>query len=226
MELANRDALEAKFAGRLGSLAARHRSQLRTLLGNPPDVRRVPETFWLRVQREQEDEMTALLLLIFLASGDEHATAAGVNVTRELVVQAEGAGVDFARKRASLVSTGFVQHSRDMLQTAGERWARSGGDIPATDIDGTLDSLFGDRRIGGVAANETTQAQYSGADYIIRDTVGVSELDTWFTRTDGLVCEICAPLHREPRSVWETRFPQGPPAHPWCRCWIEYGFEK
>lgn len=228
MQISKRDALESRFAGRIGALSQRHAAELRRLLGNPPDPSRVPVEFWLRVQREQEEEMTALMLLIFLASADEHAVAAGVTIDAGLVQRMETQGVNYAQRRAAEVASGYVQHSRDMLNTAAEEWRGRTGETPLSGVDTepVLDRIFGDRRMGGVAANETTQAQFSGSDNVIRATIGVQETDTWFTRSDRHVCQICAPLHREPRSVWSRQFPDGPPAHPVCRCWIEYAFEK
>lgn len=35
-------------------------------------------------------------------------------------------------------------------------------------------------------------------------------------------CAICKPLHETGRANWERLFPQGPPAHTHCRCFLEY----
>lgn len=229
MELSNRDALERKFAIRLRELSRRHADQLARLLGRPPNPANVPESFWVRVKQEQEDEMQALMLLIFLASADQHATAAGVPVDQSLVNRMEVQGVAFSRSRANQVATGFVQHSRDMLGNAAQRWRdriEAGNTVTQAEVDGDLESLFGRNRMDGIAVNETTQAQYVGGDNVIRATVGISQKDRWFTRADRHVCPICSPLHRTLRDVWEREYPEGPPAHPNCRCWIEWEFEQ
>jgi hypothetical protein len=49
-----------------------------------------------------------------------------------------------------------------------------------------------------------------------------SDKDEWITEQDAKVCRICRPLHRTQRPTWSVLFPYGPPAHPWCRCWIAY----
>lgn len=229
MELLNRDRLERQFSTRLGTLSKRHADQLARLLGNPPNVANVPDGFWAQVQREQEDEMQALMLLIFLASADQHATAADVDVTAGLVGRMESQGVAFSRSRANQVANGFIQHSRDMLGNAAQRWRDqidAGNTITQAEVDADIDSIFGNRRMDGIAVNETTQAQYAGGDNLIRATVGISQKDRWFTRSDRHVCSVCSPLHRTLRDVWERDFPQGPPAHPNCRCWIEFEFEQ
>jgi hypothetical protein len=51
---------------------------------------------------------------------------------------------------------------------------------------------------------------------------------TWFTVDDGDVCEICMPMHgleakeSEPFESPEGWIGDGPPAHPRCRCYLEY----
>lgn len=173
--------------------------------------------------------MQALMLLIFLASADQHATAASVAVDDALIGRMETQGVVFARSRSNMVATGFVQHSRDMLGNAAQRWrdrTSTGDTITQAEVDGDLESIFGRKRMDGIATNETTQAQFVGGDNLIRASIGVSQKDRWFTRADRHVCPICSPLHRTLRDVWEREFPTGPPAHPICRCWIEYDFEQ
>lgn len=46
--------------------------------------------------------------------------------------------------------------------------------------------------------------------------------DIWMTEEDARVCPICGPLHGSRRRVWGRIFPDGPPAHPRCRCEIVY----
>ncbi len=47
----------------------------------------------------------------------------------------------------------------------------------------------------------------------------------WFTEQDGLVCPICRPLDRTPEDEWPSPI-DGPPAHPRCRCWVEWELQK
>lgn len=43
---------------------------------------------------------------------------------------------------------------------------------------------------------------------------------TWITALDDRVCAICGPLHGTTEEVWGKQFPEGPAAHPFCRCRI------
>lgn len=45
----------------------------------------------------------------------------------------------------------------------------------------------------------------------------------WVTAGDAAVCPICSPLNQREYEQWQERFPNGPPAHPNCRCFLSYG---
>ena len=51
-----------------------------------------------------------------------------------------------------------------------------------------------------------------------------SAVKRWATQLDEKVCAICGPLDDTLQEVWINSFPEGPPAHPNCRC--EIGVEK
>lgn len=51
-----------------------------------------------------------------------------------------------------------------------------------------------------------------------------SAVKRWATQLDEQVCAICGPLDDTLQEVWINSFPEGPPAHPNCRC--EIGVEK
>lgn len=44
----------------------------------------------------------------------------------------------------------------------------------------------------------------------------------WHSRRDERVCKVCGPLDGTTQSVWQSKFPNGPPAHFSCRCWLSY----
>jgi len=43
-----------------------------------------------------------------------------------------------------------------------------------------------------------------------------------FWITEPVACPICYPLHGTSRSTWSIKFADGPPAHPNCRCHLEW----
>jgi hypothetical protein len=212
MELSNRDELESRFAARFARLNATLRHRLEDYLGYPPDINRVPESYWQEVQDEMNRELAAVLLLIWSQSAIQHGLVADV----ASVVQA----LDYSNRRATSLAPQFAANTRDMLAAAGRRWSV---DSPARgEFQGDLAGILGPSRAAGMAATETTAAQTAGGEIARRQLAGLSDLDTWFTRRDDRVCPVCQPLHLAWRAEWQAKFPSGPPAHPMCRCWIRY----
>ena len=230
MELPNRLKLEAAFARNLSRVSSRHRRELIDLLGNPPDVNRVPEEFWSRVETEEKNAVAAILLLLMMQSAEAHfgllpEFAQVGRTVDDFIPQIEAA----ANQRAADFSQQYVTTGRERLERFGrDTQARFGigGQIHPQEIADEATGIFGPSRDAGIAASETTGAASTGAETVIGQTVGFSEKDTWFTQEDQRVCPICEPLHEKPRSYWARFFPQGPPAHPKCRCWVEYSVEK
>jgi hypothetical protein len=228
-DLPNRTDFEERFAARMSRLSSRHRRELQHLLGVPPDISRVPDSFWERVQRETEEEAAALMLLIMLASSrvtlSSIPESSRIDVDRaadRIVSQAAEASA----RRAAVLAESYTERSREMLGLAGQRWADAEpGAITGAEIAEDTTSIFGPARSESVAITETTQAASIGGELAIEATVGKSDGDTWFTAQDNRVCPICGPLHGASRERWSRFFPSGPPAHPRCRCWIQYAIE-
>lgn len=84
--------------------------------------------------------------------------------------------------------------------------------------------IFGRTRAEKIGVTETTTGisvgERSVLDEIERQT-GKALLAYWQTEASG-VCKICRGLRNKSESVWRRKFPFGPPAHPWCRCWLYY----
>jgi hypothetical protein len=58
----------------------------------------------------------------------------------------------------------------------------------------------------------------------IRDTIedlnGISLVGIW--NTEPGACPVCEPLHKTTEDKWRSKFKTGPPAHPNCRCWLQW----
>jgi hypothetical protein len=84
--------------------------------------------------------------------------------------------------------------------------------------------LFPDSRSGNVAITETTGAVGDG-EYRVKDAlseIGIEITAVWVTANDDRVCPICGPMHLKPESQWVDEFPNGPPIHPRCRCYLNW----
>ena len=79
-------------------------------------------------------------------------------------------------------------------------------------------------RAKDIAITETTRGismgEKAAVEAIKRD--GIKLIARWYTEDDERVCPICEPLDGMRERIWRRRFPFGPPAHPRCRCWLEY----
>ena len=203
--LRNRDQIEGQFGRRLGRLSARHRAELEGLLGDPPNPASVPADFWARVERETEEELAILLLLVLVAAADEH----GMDHDAASV-----AALGIAGDRAATVAASYARTGRDMLATAAQRWLQQAEPPRLPDLRATTLSIFGPDRIAGLAVTETTAMVSAGGELAVRQTVGLAVSDLWITEDDGKVCPICRPLDHATRPVWSAKFPDGPPAHP------------
>lgn len=248
-ELANRMDFEADFAKQLARVSSKHRRELIDLLGTPADPANVPVEFWTKVETEQKETVTSILLLLFMAAGEQHLDLLLPSDLR--AVAAEGlrdrAGT-WAGERAATLSKQYVDRSRQMADKLPTRWYgpdftinRFRGDLKSPGsgqvLDGALE-IFGPNRDATIAATETTQAATAGTNDAIGavEGIGVKVSVTWFTERDARVCPICQPLHGLAMSDWEVALSAagvppaafesisaagGPPIHPNCRCWLE-----
>lgn len=211
-ELPNRHQLQAAFAAKVARLTSSQRHKLEKHLGFPPDIARVPETFWVESQKELNEQLAAVLLLLFIASAEHHGWDA-----------ADRMGLDFATQHAQQVSVLFTGTTRDRLAGAARGWRP---DLPRHDFQRDLVSILGPERAEALAVNETTVAQTRGGEAAIIATVGISDEDEWKTNphlSQTGPCPICKPLDGTPRTVWALKFPDGPPApHIGCVCEILY----
>lgn len=242
-ELANRMDLEADFARRLSRLSSRQRKELIDLLGNPPDPAKVPESFWRKVEDERRAEMASILLLLFMAAGEQHVGVLSPDLRPATADGLRDAGTAWANQRAADVTSQFVANSQKRLASLAGKWhgpdfqiKRIFGDLKtASDrevLDDALD-IFGPDRDANIAATETTQAQTAGTNGARGqiERFGMTTSVLWVTEKDGRVCPICSPLHRRPMSEWEELLPVeligqivaqgGPPAHVNCRCYLQ-----
>lgn len=214
MQLSGRDQIEASFAARVSRLTSKHRQRLVDLLGFPPDPTRVPDSFWTDAEEDMKRELAIVLILIWAQAATQHGLAADL---------AQLQATNYAIERSRQIGQLYVQNTRQSLAETAARW-RAAETVTRGQVQADAVAVLGPRRAERLATTETTRAQTAGGEAGVGQTVGLAVDDLWITRNDGSVCEICAPLHRKPRSVWQQQFPAGPgdDVHPFCRCWIQY----
>lgn len=94
------------------------------------------------------------------------------------------------------------------------------GTLSGDDAVAMLVPHFGEARAQMIAATETTRAQQQAKE-IYRSELEARGLRVhmrWLAAEDERMCEICASLDHTLEDIWRLQFPEGPPAHPNCRC--------
>lgn len=222
MELPSRSTHDDDAAGALALLVSHHRDELTSYLGDPPDPSNVPPAFWNEVQRDTEDELAAILLLMFIASAEHHGAPVGA-------YQTSVAGSLWSSVNAINISAVYTQTSIDLFTRYGNDWQGrmlSGERLTAASIAEDTTRIFGPNRAARLAVDAVTAAQTAGGEWSVAEFFGLSPDDLWINQphlSASGPCVICEGLHMLPRSEWELDYPMGPPGpHVGCVCVIQY----
>lgn len=229
MEIPSHDALGNELARRLRGVNRMTRDDIIQAMGNPPNPDRVPQRIWDQLERETEEEAASILFLIFLASANFHAFGkeAGPNsrqgqIAGSQVDNLEGLGRTFSAARAASVAQSVRRSAQARFATLRRRYQDRPQAPRRMQITVDAEVVVGEAAARSVAQTETTVAQSAGGEAGIDLAGGKSLEDLWITEADNRVCPVCSPLHRTKRATWKDTRPDGPPAHPRCRCFILY----
>ena len=161
MKLDNRDKHEAEFQRRISRLWLSRQRELRDLLASGKPV---PQSFWDSVQRDTENELMIVLMLLWMTSSDQSGMGDDI---------AEDLSGDWVKRRAKAVADSVTSTSRKIL-TAKTDAADDDSDLSDSEIDDAMSSIWTPSRMKILAKTETT-AVHSGA------TIAAGE---WFGEHD------------------------------------------
>ena len=232
--LKDRDEIAAPLRKKIEALNKRQAAEFRRLLGSPPDPGNVPQSFWNGVQKENEEALLALLLLLFLTSYDAHRTWGKMEKPKDDAPR-DKIAEQWTKARAADVAAGINKRSIEMLDNAGRGWSaktKQGVDVPKDEIDQIVDSIFGEGRVDTIVRTEGQQAVVEGGDAGV--THGSKESGIKVTRYWGHVgrrppnhsnalinpCPVCSPREGLPQSRWRGLWPGQ--CHPGCDCFVVY----
>ncbi len=216
-ELANRDQLDAQVSAALLLLFDDERQRLADLVGDPPDLRKVPPLYWHDVGKRLQRELTDALTPAYAQAAEAQAARMGMPWTPEQI--ARDAAAWLLLRSSELVDL-FIENTKQALS----KLAQQAHTEDAAAWAAGLVMVFGETRAEAMAVTSVTEANTRGE----RDVVRRYELVTGLTVVGFWVCEsgacpICEALDGEPEEVWREEFPEGPPSpHPNCRCTIDW----
>ena len=118
-----RDRKESRIAALIKRAYGRTRERLIAALGDPPDVRNIPDSLWDQLEKQIEDDLReaiAIVLLLQMRAIDLDLSLADDSGQRLRVnpQRAGQAAARYAARRARRVSTNAVSTYRDRLETA------------------------------------------------------------------------------------------------------------
>jgi SPP1 gp7 family putative phage head morphogenesis protein len=215
---AGKDAYEARLLKLLKARLNRQLQEVLDLLGDPPDVTRIPPEWW----DTQTGQMIADLRpqMEAMARDAMLGYAAEVGVGVEWGVIAEEAAA-WAERYAGELIRGITDTTRKVVGRKVAEFIRTPGRTIG-DLKADLAPHFGETRAQMIAVTETTTAYAQGTLFYQRALAdaGVRMVRVWHTSRDEKVCPVCGPLDGKTEDVWAAQFPGGPKAHPNCRCWV------
>lgn len=217
-EFANRADWESRLQRALEKLQKQQLQRLLESLGDPPNLANLHPDFWNEFSTEYREALYPLLEGIFLDGAAQRLDASTIGVDWDLVNEA---AARWARQYTFDLVSGITDHSQQALrEKVGGYWETPTSLGALTD---SLAQLFGPVRAEMIAITETTRAAVNGQIELVHQlgAQGVEMVAVWQTNNDDIVCPLCGPRNQQRQF---TNWSEPPPAHPRCRCWIDFEF--
>lgn len=204
MDLPNRDSYEIRLSTRIDRAFAAVRRA--ALTGRTPDAGNLER----EIQEAIEDQARAVYIVMFLLFLEEDSGRVSPEQFNRLEAMSVSKGAAVGAQRGRAVAASVADDLRGAIASG----------AGAQEIVARFDAA----RAQTIGVTETTvlaSRGYTDAVDETADETGQTFEVWWVTAKDDRVCPICGPLHARPRAVWSDAFPNGPPAHPNCRCTLD-----
>nr|ASV43912.1 hypothetical protein [Hot spring virus BHS1] len=235
MPLENRDDWEKRLKRDLLRLIGPQADKLIRLLGNPPDINNVPESFWENLGDAEAEVIQSVLAAIYVESAQQTL----LNVPKSLRIDwrvANKPAADWAESYTFHLVSQINKTSRERLRRYVSDFFRIEGTTVA-DLRGQISELFGPTRAEIIATTEVTRAAAQGDIGIINEieqaNPKIQMVPYWDTSMDELVCPVCGNglqgvqgwmVGGQPffRSRDGRTYGAPPDPHPRCRCGLRW----
>lgn len=221
MDILNRDELERRLSRIVGRGLRSELNRLMDLLGDPPNLANVPNTYWQSGWRDIQKDVEPVLLDIFLQQAEGLMAEISVGTNWDLV---NTTASQWARRHTESMLQDLFNTRYDHLNEIIPRFYEEGWNLGQLRTD--LERYYSPVRAEMIAVTETTRAAVEGERALVealQKESGIAMVPIWKTNNDEIArrCPICWPRHGK-----EIKDNVYPPGHPNCRCWVVYEFAK
>jgi len=227
-DIIDRSEKEAQYARLMAKLLKAYGGRLLEKLGDPPDLKNLPADFWDDEANRLVEVLSPFGKRVYLDAARELMKQTRIEVDWNVIN--ENAAKWSRQHTGGWLARKINDTTRDTIELEIRRLKES---IPAYferqmtigDLEQRLqeNGLFGPVRAEMIAVTEVTRAASEGEQEMARElaAAGIEMVPVWQTNNDELVCEICEPKNERP--IKDAEYP---PAHPRCRCWVNYEFPR
>ena len=219
MDVLNRDELERRLARVLSKGLRAEMKKLLDLLGDPPDLSKVPYEYWQSGWKDIQRDVEPILVDTFISQANSMMGFVGIGADWS---HFNTVAADWARTYTYDLVTGMQGTTRraleDLLRNNIPGYFEGG--LTSKELAARLEQHFGAVRSEMIAVTETTRAAVEGERAYVQELVketGKEMIPIWLTANDDRVCVICGPKNEKP--ITDGQFP---PAHPRCRCGVAW----
>ena len=219
MEVLNRDELERKLARVISKNQRAQLEKLMSLLGNPPNIYNIPETYWSTGWKELSKEVEPVLMDIFIQQAGTLMDDVAIGVDWGLV---NTAAANWASTHSQAILKKLFDVTYEGLTETIPQFYEQGWTLG--DLQSALERWYSPRRAEMIAITETTRAAVEGEKALVellKEESGIEMIPIWKTSKDERVCPLCGP--RADKPITDGIYP---PLHPRCRCEVSYEFPK
>lgn len=214
----DRDAIERKLSRVLSSGFRNELDRLMEYLGDPPDLRNVPPSYWSSGWKDIQRQVEPILVDTFVESA---MALPGIGIAVEWdLINSEAS--NWARTNLESLLQKIFNRNYEHLNELIPRYFEDNWTV--RDLARELERYYSPVRAEMIAVTETTRSVVQGeraAVWQMQKESGLRMVPIWLTARDDRVCEICGPKHKQP--IVGSDFP---PAHPRCRCGVAYEYPK
>lgn len=215
--VAQRDKFEREMERKLGRIWKEQRDELMRLLGDPPSLSNVPQSYWNNGGAAIRKVIAPIFEEIFIEQATALIAQVGIGVDWALI---NSRAAEWALENTRHFLEGYEKTNQKLISEYINKFYTEGWTLD--EVTSHINSVvFDERRAGMIAITETTraavQAEVATVNVLEAEYSNLHFKPYWITANDDSVCDICGPKNE--KVIEGDDFP---PAHVNCRCEVMY----